>query len=194
MLNSFLLSFTAVFVALDILGAIPMYLSMTREMTREERSKVVDTSMMVAFAVAAVFIFIGHSLFVHLGIEVYDFRIAGGIILLLISLADLLGNPEVEKRSSGSTGIVPLAVPLISGPGVLTTLLLQVSVQGYWLTLLILVINYGIAWVVLRRCDRIQHFMGRDGSTVLSKIAALLLAAISVAMIRNGVFEAIRAF
>ncbi len=194
MLNSFLLSFTAVFVALDIVGAIPMYISMTRELTVKERSKIVDTSMLVAFIVAAAFIFIGHSLFVHLGIEVFDFRIAGGVILLLIALADLVGNPEVEKRSSGSTGIVPLAVPLISGPGVLTTLLLQVSIQGYWLTLLILVINYGFAWFVLRRCDVIQRFMGRDGSTVLSKIAALLLAAIAVAMIRNGVFEAIRAY
>ena len=113
MLSSFLLSFTAVFVALDIIGAIPIYLSMTSGFTTQERNKVVNTSMGVALLVAVVFIFIGRSLFEHLGIQVYDFRIAGGVILLLISLADLLGSPEVKDRSSGSTGIVPLAVPLI---------------------------------------------------------------------------------
>lgn len=194
MLTSFLPSFIAVFVALDIIGAIPIYLAMTRTLTPEARARIVNTSMGVAFLVAAIFIFIGKSLFYELGIQIYDFRIAGGVILLLISLADLLGSPESEKRASGSTGIVPLAVPLISGPGVLTTLLLQVSEQGYVLTLITLILNYGIAWYLLRRCDVIQRLMGRDGSVVLSKIAALLLAAIAVAMIRSGVFEAVHAY
>lgn len=194
MFHSFLLSFTAVFVALDIIGGIPMYLSMTKGLEVPERNRVVDTSMLVALIVAVVFTFVGKSLFGHLGIQLYDFRIAGGLILLLISLADLLGSPESEKRSSGSTGIVPLAVPLITGPGVLTTLLLQVSEQGYIVTLGALFLNYAIAWVMLRRCDLIQKLMGRDGTVVLSKIACLLLAAISVAMIRLGVFEAVRSF
>ena len=194
MLTSFLPSFVAVFVALDIIGAIPIYLSMTRNLSKDERNKIVNTSMGVAFLVAAIFIFIGQRLFQHLGIQIYDFRIAGGVILLLISLSDLLGNPESETRSSGSTGIVPLAVPLITGPGVLTTLLLQVPEQGYVMTLLTLVLNYGIAWIALRRCDLIQKVMGRDGSVVLSKIAALLLAAIAVAMIRSGVVEVVHAF
>lgn len=188
------MAFTAVFVALDILGALPVYLSMTQSLSREERGKVVNTSMMVALIVAFIFIFIGKTIFEHLGIEIYDFKIAGGIVLLLIALADLLGSPESEKRVSGSTGIVPLAVPLITGPGVLTTLLLQVSVHGYLIAIAALVSNYVIAWAILRRCDRIERLMGKDGTMVLSKISALLLAAISVAMIRAGVIEAIHAF
>ncbi len=190
-MQAFLLSFTAVFVALDIIGAIPIYLSMTRELSSEARNRVVNTSMLVALVVATVFVFIGKSLFGHLGINLYDFKIAGGLILLLISLADLLSGPEAQDRGSGSTGIVPLAVPLITGPGVLTTLVLQVADHGYWITLAALLSNYLIAWILLRKCDLIKRMIGKDGTVVLSKIAALLLAAIAVAMIRSGVFEAI---
>ena len=120
-LGEFSLIFIAIFVALDIIGTLPIYASITSSMNRDEKSKIVDTSMMVAFIVAVVFLFLGMGIFQFLGITIGDFKIAGGIVLLLISLADLVGQPEVEKRASGSTGIVPLAVPLITGPGVLTT-------------------------------------------------------------------------
>jgi multiple antibiotic resistance protein len=193
MLHGFLLSFTAIFVALDIIGAIPIYLSMTKELSGEARVRVVNTSMGVAFLVATIFVFIGQGLFEHLGITLPDFKIAGGIILLLIALSDLLGGPESQNRASGSTGIVPLAVPLITGPGVLTTLILQVASQGYLITLAALLINYLVAWWALRHCDLIKRVIGRDGTVVLSKIAALLLSAIAVAMVRAGIVETISA-
>lgn len=193
MLQAFLVSFTAMFVALDIIGAIPIYLSMTRDLSAEARDRVVNTSMLVALIVATVFVFIGKSLFGHLGVNLYDFKIAGGLILLLISLADLLSGPEGQDRGSGSTGIVPLAVPLITGPGMLTTLVLQVADHGYLITLAALLSNYLIAWALLRKCEVIKRLIGKDGTVVLSKIAALLLAAIAVAMIRSGVFESIAA-
>ena len=94
------------------------------------------------------------------------------------------------QKSSGNTGIVPLAVPLITGPGVLTTLILQVGTVGYPITLAALFLNYAFAWVTLRKSDSVTKLLGKDGTVVLSKIAALLLAAISVAMIRSGIFEA----
>jgi len=191
MLSPFILAFTAIFVALDIIGAIPMYLSMTKELSREARVRIVNTSMAVALIVAMVFAFIGNGIFEHLGIRLPDFKIAGGIILLLISLSDLLAGPESQNRGSGSTGIVPLAVPLITGPGVLTTLILQVADHGYLITLAALVSNYLIAWWSLRNCDLIKRIIGKDGTVILSKIAALLLSAIAVSMIRAGVVETI---
>jgi multiple antibiotic resistance protein len=193
-ISSFLIVFTAIFVALDIIGTVPIYLSLTQQMTSVERKKVVDRSMWVALAVALLFIGTGRAVFRHLGIEIPDFRIAGGLILLLISLADLLGGPEAVHKTSGSAGIVPLAVPLISGPAVLTTLLLQTSAAGYLMTIAALVVNYVLAWVILRHCDRVTNWIGRDGTVVLSKIAALLLAAIAVSMIRGGVMEIVGEF
>jgi multiple antibiotic resistance protein len=193
-LGSFSLTFTALFVALDIIGTVPIYLSLTRDLEKAERRVIVDKSMGVALIVALLFMAGGQTLFRNLGISLNDFRIAGGLILLLISLADLLGGPESVQKSSGSTGIVPLAVPLISGPGVLTTLLLQVGSAGYPITIAALLVNYLLGWLILRHCERVTDWIGRDGTVILSKISALLLAAIAVAMIRVGTFESIGEF
>ena len=194
MLASFSLAFIAIFVALDIIGTVPMYIAMTQSLERREQKRIVNSSMGVAFVVALVFVFLGEAIFRIIGISLYDFKIAGGIVLLLISLSDLVGRPEVERRVSGSTGIVPLAVPLITGPGVLTTLILQVGNVGYPLTVSALFANYALAWALLRHSHAVTRVMGKDGTVVISKIAALLLAAIAVAMIRSGVFEAISGF
>ena len=193
-IQNFLLAFTSIFVALDTIGTIPIYLSMTRDLSPKERGVVVNKSMGVAFVVAILFVFVGLTIFKHLGISLFDFKIAGGVVLLLISLADLVGGPESVQRSTGSTGIVPLAVPLITGPAVLTALVLQVGTQGYWITIAALISNYLIAWTMLKNCHGIQRVIGRDGTVVISKIAALLLTAIAVSMIRSGVFEAITTF
>ncbi|HLD99845.1 MAG TPA: MarC family protein [Bdellovibrionota bacterium] len=194
MIQNFALTFVAVFVALDIIGTLPLYIGMTTGLSRTERDRVVNTSMLVALLVALVFVFLGDAIFRFIGIAVFDFKIAGGLILLLVSLADLIGQQEATKRASGSTGIVPLAVPLITGPGVLTTLILQVNNAGIWITVLALLLNYVFAWALLRKSDSVARLIGKDGTVVVSKISALLLAAIAVAMIRGGLSEAIRAF
>ena len=191
MFSTFLTSFTAQFVALDIIGAIPIYFSLTHKMDDHSRNIMMNKSMMVAFIVALVFMLIGLQIFKFMGIEIFDFKMAGGLVLLLIALAELAGGPEAEKNSSGSTGIVPIAVPLISGPAVLTTLILQVSTVGYLVTSVALVVNYGLAWVILRNSSRVKNLIGKDGTLIISKIAALLLAAFALAMLRSGVFEAI---
>lgn len=194
MAHDLMLSFVAIFVALDIVGTLPLYLSMTRSLSSVEKGRIVNRSMVVAFVTAVAFIFMGQALFRMLGITLGDFKIAGGIILLLVSLADLLGGPSASHSgTSGSTGIVPLAVPLITGPGVLTTLILQTGTVGYVVTLIALVANYLLGWILLRSSERINRVIGEDGMVVISKIAALLLAAIAVAMIRGGVTDVIPA-
>lgn len=196
MLQDFALVFTAIFVALDIVGTLPIYVTMTSGMSARQRGRVVDTSMVVAWIVAVVFLFLGQAIFRFLGISLGDFRIAGGLVLLLVSLTDLVGGPEAvhNKSSTGSTGIVPLAVPLITGPGVITTVILQVGTVGYAFTIAALSLNYAIAWFLLRRSERVTRVLGKDVTVIISKIAALLLAAIAVSMIRGGVFDAIQAF
>jgi multiple antibiotic resistance protein len=186
-MNQFSLAFIGLFVALDIIGLLPMFTAITNSMSAKTRRQTVDRSMSVALILAVVFMFLGEAIFRYLGITLPDFKIAGGIVLLLVSLADLVGQPESTKRVSGESGIVPLAVPLITGPGVLTTLVLQAKTFGPLLTMLSLLANYLLAWAVLCRAHYIRNLIGKDGMVVISKIAALLLAAISVAMIRSGV-------
>lgn len=194
MLHSFMLVFVAIFVALDAVGTLPLFISMTHELTEDKRRTIVDTSMLVALLVALIFVFLGEALFRFLGITLFDFKIAGGIVLLLVSLADLLGGPEAVNRGSGSTGVVPLAVPLITGPAVIATLVIQVTSYGYLLTVTALLANYFLAWVIFKRSQAVTRLIGKDGTVIISKIAALLLAAISVSMIRSGIYSAISAF
>lgn len=193
MIKEFFTSFTAQFVALDIIGAVPLYFSLTQRMTLEERSAIVKKSMIVATIVALLFMILGESLFKHLGIGIFDFKIAGGLVLLLMAFAELSGNSEAH-HTSGSTGIVPLAVPLIAGPAVLTTLIIQAATFGYITTGAALLVNFAVAWLVLEHSEKVKRVFGKDGTMAVSKIAALLLAAISVAMIRSGIFEAINAW
>jgi multiple antibiotic resistance protein len=187
MVHNFGLSFLAFFVALDIVGMLPMFVSMTAKLNAKKRNSIVDTSMVVALAVAIVFVVIGETIFGYLGITLYDFKIAGGLVLLLISLADLVGGPESVNKSSGATGIVPLAVPLITGPAILATLVLQVNAFGYLISISALVANYFLAWVVLRNSEKVTTLIGKDGTVVVSKLVALLLATIAVSMIRSGI-------
>jgi multiple antibiotic resistance protein len=191
MLSNFLITFTSIFVAMDIIGTVPMYLNLTQGMSEEQKNRSVNKSMLVALVVAIIFMVFGIKIFNHLGITLSDFKIAGGLILLLVSLADLLGGPEAIKKTSGSTGIVPLAVPLITGPGVLTTLILQSEVKGILLTSIAVLVNYFLAWIILKKCEMVTKFLGKDGTVVISKIAALLLAAIAISMIRLGIFESL---
>jgi multiple antibiotic resistance protein len=191
MLAQFALVFIGLFVALDVVGLLPMFTSITQGMAPKVRQQTADRSIAVALGLAVGFIFLGEAVFRALGITLPDFKIAGGIVLLLVSLADLLGSPEATKRASGESGVVPLAVPLITGPAVLTTLVFQAKTFGYPLTLVSLVLNYLIAWVVIRNSQVVRGLIGKDGMVVVSKIAALLLAAISVSMIRSGVVETI---
>jgi multiple antibiotic resistance protein len=191
MIQNFILTFTGIFVALDAIGMAPLYVSMTLDMPLPERSRMANTSMAVALGVALVFLFFGGLIFRFLGIEVPDFKIAGGLVLLLVSLADLLGGPDAVQRGSGSTGIVPLAVPLITGPAILTTIILHVETVGYGITIAAVLANYFIAWILLKKAERVTSLLGKDGTMVISKLAALLLAAIAVSMIRRGVFDLI---
>ena len=194
MFQSFFLTSIALFVALDIVGTLPLFIAMTSGLEKSARNRTLDVSMLVAFVVAVAFAVAGLKLFSILGITLPDFRIAGGIVLLLLSLADVIGGPEASKQASGSTGVVPLAVPLITGPAVLATLVLQIRLVGYPITLLSLLANYILAWALLRKSDIVTRVIGSDGTVVFSKISALLLAAIAVAMIRSGVFDAIQLF
>jgi multiple antibiotic resistance protein len=192
--SHFVIAFIAIFVALDTIGTIPLYISLTQDLGPTERNRIVRTSVVVAFLVALAFLFLGSSIFRYLGIGVADFKIAGGLVLLLVSLSDLLQGPEPTRPKSGSTGVVPLAVPLITGPGVITTVILQVPIAGYAITFIALLLNFALTWFLMRHSQRIAQLLGKDGTVVISKIAALLLTAIAVSMIRNGIEEIVRQF
>jgi len=184
------LTFVPLFVAMDAVGNLPIFLALTQETKAAHRRRAVHLSTLTALGVGLGFVAIGKAIFRLLGIEVADFFVAGGIILLVLSIRYLITGKIVETMDSPASemvGVVPLGTPLVVGPAVLTTLLLLIDQYFVAIVVLSFILNLAIQWLLFRQADRIVGFLGDTGVSAISKITMLLLAAIAVKMIRQGV-------
>jgi len=189
LLKQFLLSFIPIMVALDAPGTLPLYVGMTEGMEELARKRIVRQSIITAFLVTVGFILVGRAVFHALGILVEDFMIAGGVVLLIIAIADVVRAGERQLERGPEFGVVPLGTPIIAGPGTLTSALVLVGTNGYLPVILSLVVNLVIAWIIFAQADRIIRFIGLSGSRAFAKVASLILAAFAVKMIRSGIFR-----
>jgi multiple antibiotic resistance protein len=185
-IQPFLMSLIPIMVAMDAPGTLPLFVGMTEGIEKEERARVVHQSILTAFLVTVGFILLGQAIFSALGILVEDFMIAGGIVLLIIAVNDVLRAGEQKMPQSGEFGVVPLGTPLIAGPAVLTTALVLVGNHGYVPVVLSLIANLVIAWIIFAQAERIVQLIGISGSRAFAKVVALILAAFAVKMIRTG--------
>ena len=185
---AYFLAFVPIFVAVDALGMIPLFLSLTRGLSAEERKRLIAHSTFTALLVAILFVFGGRLLFQWLGITISDFLVAGGAILFVISIRDLISSDKSSRLPGETVGVVPLAVPLIAGPAVLTTSLILLNSFGIMPTLFSIVTNILLCAAVLNFSSVLSTLLGEAGSQTLSKIASLFLAAIAVMMVRRGLF------
>lgn len=185
-INDFLLAFVPLFVAVDIIGTLPMFLGLTDGMPTDQRRHIIRQSILTALPVAVGFLYLGQFLFDWLGITMNDFMVAGGVLLFIIATIDLISGMKYARRID-TIGAVPLGIPLIVGPAVLTTELMLVDIHGHTATILAIVINIGLAGLVLLTADFWSRLLGKAGSQAFSKVASLILAAIAVMMIRKGV-------
>jgi multiple antibiotic resistance protein len=194
LLSSCVLAFIPMFVAVNAVGILPIFLSLTAEMGTEERKRVATQSSVIATIMAIAFVVFGKTLFSVMGFTVADFRIAGGILLLVLSVRLLLiGEARVVERG-GDVGVFPLATPLITGPAVLTTALVLVGTHGWFPTLVSILLNMVFVWFVFWRSDLVIRVTTARGAEAFGKIANILLAAIAVMMIRLGLEEAFQLF
>jgi len=195
MIRDFALAFVALFVAVDALGVIPLYLSLTAGLSADERQRLPRQSVLTATAVGLGFLLVGDAVFRVLGISVSDFQMAGGILLLVLSVHDLL-SPQGSSGlpQAGTIGAVPIGTPLIVGPAALATLALLVHSYGYPVTLLALAANMVVAFIVLRHADKVGRVFGEAGSEVIAKVANLLLAAFGVSLVRRGLMELLKRY
>jgi multiple antibiotic resistance protein len=186
-MNTFWLCFVPLFVAVDAIGVLPLFVSLTEGMDKARLRTVIFQSIATALIVVLVFLAFGPVLLRFLGITVPDFMIAGGVLLLAISLSDLLSGEKSQRQTDPEgLGAVPLGVPLIAGPAVLTTCILLAGLYGRLLTTVAVVLNIGIVGVVFLFAEPLTNILGRAGTRAISKIASLLLAAIAVMLIRRG--------
>ena len=128
------------------------------------------------------------------GVGVSDFMVSGGILLLVISLSDLLTGEKRQRAVDAETiGAVPIGVPILTGPAVLTTSILLTNEYGTIITTLALLANFLIVGVVFFMASKIERVLGQVGSKTVSKVASLFLASIAVMLIRRGILEIIEA-
>ena len=190
-LEIFLLSFIPLFVAIDIIGTTPIYLGFIHDISDKERKKLSLEALLTAFIIAIIFLVFGKLVLRFIGITIDDFRIAGGIILLIISVSDIVGTSTGRRNPGTNIGVVPLGVPLIMGPAALTTIIILVDNFGYLPTILSMVLNFIIVGLVLSNARWLIRIIGEGGTRAFAKIASLFLAAIAVMMIRVGVLNII---
>ncbi len=189
-LKPYILSFIPLFVAVDAIANIPIFLSLVGHDSKAHRNRVIRDTVITATAVAIVFMFIGTWIFSLLGITIPDFQIAGGALLFIIAVRLLMTGMQKNLLTDGhdkDIGVVPLGTPLITGPAVLTTTLMMMNSFGVVPTLVALILNMLFVWVTLARADLIIKIMGPSGTRAFSKIMYILLAAIAVMMIRHGI-------
>ncbi|MEW6088755.1 MAG: MarC family protein [bacterium] len=189
MLKNILLAFIPVFVAVDAIGVLPIFISFTQGLKEKEKSAVILNSIFTAIILAVGFIFLGKAVFNILGITVGDFMIAGGAILFSIAISDIIKSGKRRRVPARELGAVPLGTPLIVGPAVLTTLLIIIEEYGIYATLISVAVNVLMAGLIFSMSDRLIKIIGESGAKALSKITSLLLGAIAVMMIRKGILQ-----
>lgn len=194
-MQRFLEVFIPLLVAIDPMGVIPIFLGMTATLSPERRRKVGIEASLTGLAISVGFMFLGQAIFRFLGITEADFRIAGGIILMVLAVLDLLisGKPAVNAQDMG--GIVPLGMPLIAGPATLTTILVLSSNPqlGYTWTLAGIVSVFSLLIISMHFSDLVVRHVGMPALKALSKLVMVLLAAIAVNFIRVGIMQSIAA-
>ncbi|MBN2354112.1 MAG: MarC family protein [Spirochaetales bacterium] len=188
MIETFFLAFIPIFVAIDAVGVLPLFLSFTEGYTRKERVRIILQSIITALIIAVAFLFLGDLIFRFLGISVGDFMVAGGAVLFCIAIIEIV-NPRKRQRMPGKDfGAVPLGTPLIAGPAVLTTSLILATQHGVIVTLVSLAVNIAITGGIFFLSDFLIRIIGDTGAKAMSKVTSLLLAAIAVMMVRKGIF------
>ena len=187
-LSKFLQAFIPLFVAIDPVGLAAIFLGLGQNVAAERRQKIADQAVWTGGLVALGFLFLGKSIFAALGISVGDFQIAGGLILFILAAKDLVQSAAEPEKLPEDFGVVPLGMPLIAGPASITTLLVLAQNQaiGLGVTLVALAVNLILVVLALHYSDWLGRRVGATGMRAISKIIAMLLAAIAVSMIRQG--------
>lgn len=175
---------------MDPIGALPLVMAWTGQLKPVERQRQLRDALLTALALGVIFTVGGQWLLGALGISVPDFLIAGGLVLLVLAITDIVASGGHEARGSSANpdfGAVPIGTPLLAGPATLSTLLILVGRYGLLLTLLALLANLLVAWVLFSRAAAITRLLGWNGLRAASKVASVLLAAIAVKLMREGI-------
>lgn len=185
-----LAAFIQLFVITDPLGNLPIFHSFTSGKSKDERQRVYLAAGMFAFVILLVFALLGVSILNLLNISLSDFRIAGGLLLLIIAIIILVRGSWISaKPDDGMMGAVPLGCPLLAGPGAITTAMVLIGTYGYQVVIPAIVLNFIISIMILFEGEAILRILGETGAEIVARIMAIFLAAIGVHNIIVGISQ-----
>ena len=185
-------TFVAVFVLADAVGNIPILLVLTKGMEANQRNKVINKAILVVIAVLLLFAFGGKFILSYLDVSFASLRVAGGLLLLLIALEMLRGDldtPVIDQERD--VAITPLALPLLAGPGTLTTvmLLMSESPSPHLSVIVGIIAAMFVTWLLLRLANNIDKWIGAEGEVIITQLLGFLLAALAVEIGSAGIRE-----
>lgn len=181
------------FAIVNPIGSIPIFIQLTSKMTPAQRRRAFRTGVLSATVILFVFILAGEGILTEFfQIRVTDLMAAGGLLLLIIAIDHLVfgslvrGVLSAEEQDADHIGAVPIACPILAGPGAMMAVLLTYSEYGLLVAATSVLIVLGITWLILRFIDTIHRFIGKTVCTVLSKILCLFIAAIGMNLLMEG--------
>ncbi len=182
-------AFIILFVVMDPPGNIPVFIALTKGMRKEERRTELNHAVIVATILLLLFAFLGKIILNVLGISIDSFMIAGGILLLLISFDLLRGEHKygVTEESGAGVGAVPIGTPMLAGPGAITAVMVIIQSSGVFVVLFSILSTIIATRLVLGQSDRLYDLMGKVGTEVLSRVIGIIVAAIAIQFIGNGI-------
>lgn len=186
----FVRTFVAVFVLADALGNAPIFLVLTKGMEPQERNRVIDRASLVATVVLIGFVFAGQPVLNYLHISIASLQVAGGLLLLLIALDMLRGDLDTPIIEPGrDVAIAPLALPLLAGPGTLTTVMLLVAdaPTAYLSVVIGIMAAMILTWLIMRQASLIDRWIGAEGALIATKLLGFLLAALAIEIGSDGI-------
>ena len=172
---------------MDLIGIAPIDIHLTQNLSPKEKGGVFIQSVFTVLFLSLAFLFAGQAIFKFLGIQMADFQIAGGILLLIIAVLDLVQTGKEQRVPNGNIGIVPIGIPLIMGPAALTTLMMLGNQFPFPALGGALSINLILMFATLLFSGRLAQVCGEGVMRAVSKIISLFLAAIGVMFIRVGI-------
>ena len=201
--DTLLSAFVTLLLVVDPLGLVPTFIAVTEGLPAQARRHVAQRACIIAALVLAGAALGGDWLFRVVGITLPAFRIAGGIILLLIGIEMLQARRSQTKESPGETeecvekedvGIIPMGIPMLAGPGAISAVMVMIgSMPNWWYALPVfsaIAVTALLSYWILAGADRVRHYMGETGIRIMARLMGLVLTAMAVQFILDGIHDA----
>lgn len=189
----------AVLVIVNPLGAVPFFISLTSNLSPRERRRIPNVTSLTIAIVLVVSALVGEMLLAFFGISIASFKVGGGILLMLMAMSMMQAQQSrsrqtreeaIEAEEKDSIAVVPLAIPLLAGPGAISTVIIYTSQSthpGHYLLIMVSgILAAGAVWIALQSAERVSRLLGRTGINIAMRLMGILLAAIAIEFIASG--------